>query len=283
MPATIRQALQGWPLPESEKRALLAQALGVAREHIVAHPESIVESAALEHFAQLARARRDGTPMAYLLGVQEFYGHALLVTPAVLIPRPDTEVLVEQALQALGARTHARVLDLGTGSGCIALALAHARPGWAVVATDRCTEALAVARQNSQRLGVAIELLAGDWFAPVRGRFDLIVSNPPYISALDPHLPALVGEPRQALTDEADGLSALRILIGGAAAHLLDGGRLLVEHGYDQGAATRALMREQGWRDVQTYRDLAGRERVCAGMWGEYDPGRGASDPVADD
>ncbi len=262
---TAQQALRACPLPERERRALLAHALGVARERLVAHPETLVNAAAFERYAQMAGERQKGTPMAYLLGVQEFYGHSLLVTPAVLIPRPDTEILVERALQALGERSCARVLDLGTGSGCIALALASARPGWTVVATDRSIAALQVAQKNCRRLGVRLLLAAADWYAPIGGRFDLIVSNPPYIARSDPHLAQLHDEPRTALTDGADGLTALRSVIAGARAHLAPGGQLLVEHGYEQGEATRMLMRDRGFCAVQTFRDLAGHERVCAG------------------
>jgi release factor glutamine methyltransferase len=278
---TVRQALRDCRLPEREKRALLAHALGVARERLIAHPESSVDPEALAQFAQLAGARLAGTPMAYLLGVQEFYGHALMVTPAVLIPRPDTEVLVECALEALGKQRHARVLDLGTGSGCIAIALARARPSWTVVATDRSAAALQVARQNSQRLGASIHLVAGDWFAPIQGRFDLVVSNPPYIGVQDAHLAELNCEPRLALTDEGDGMSALRSIIAGAWAHLEPDGHLLVEHGYDQAEATRALMRAHGLHTVRTYRDLAGNDRVCAGSRQAGDPDRAGGRPAA--
>jgi release factor glutamine methyltransferase len=262
--STVLQTLRECPLPAREKRALLAHALGVAREHLIAHPESMVAAPTHQHFAQMAQARIAGTPMAYLLGVQEFYGHALLVTPDVLIPRPDTEVLVERALAALGERRDAKVLDLGTGSGCIAIALASARPDWTVIATDRSPAALLVARQNARRLRVSIHLMGADWFAPIRGAFDLIVSNPPYIAAHDPHLADLASEPRLALTDESDGLTALRSIVCGAPAHLVPGGHLLVEHGFDQAEATRALMRAAGLQAIQTYRDLEGRDRVCA-------------------
>jgi release factor glutamine methyltransferase len=259
------QALRACALPEAEKRALLARAIGVRREFLVAHPETPVGTAALERFTRMTGERQAGTPLAYLLGEREFYGHSLRVTPDVLIPRPDTEVLVERALEALHGRGDASVLDLGTGSGCIAVALAAANPGWFVVAIDRSIAALRVARLNCRRLGVRVHLVAADWYAPIRGRFDLIVSNPPYIAAADAHLAQLVAEPRAALTDEGDGLGAMRAIVAEARDHLAPGGRLLVEHGFDQAAATRELMLGQGLCGVRTYLDLEGRERVCDG------------------
>lgn len=263
--ATVAGALQECRLPVKEKRALLAHALGVSRETLVAHPESPVPAAALERFRRCAERRHHGMPMAYLLGEQEFYGHRLRVTPAVLIPRPETEVLVERALEAMG--THAaRVLDLGTGSGAIAIALAAARPSWTVFASDCSLEALRVAQGNAARAGVTVRLLAGRWFAPIGAAFDLIVSNPPYIAQDDPHLEHLGGEPRLALTDGADGLSALREIVGSARRYLRPEGQLLVEHGYDQGPAARALMQEAGFDAVRTFPDLEGRDRVCSGI-----------------
>ena len=260
------QVLRDCPLPPPEKRSLLAHALGVARERLIAHPEAAVDGPAFERFVRLAGERQAGMPMAYLLGWQEFYGLRLRVTPAVLIPRPETELLVECTLESIDPRREARVLDLGTGSGCIALALARERPHWRIVATDRSPAALQVARDNARRLGAPLALLAADWYAPILGQFDLIVSNPPYIARHDQHLALLRQEPRGALTDEGDGLGDLRRVVAGAPGRLAAGGRLLFEHGYDQGAAARELMREHGFDAVRTHRDLEGRERVCEGV-----------------
>ncbi len=262
--AGARQLLRTSGLPATEARALLCALLELPRERLVAHPDTAVAPGAAQRFHALAEQRRRGVPLAYLLGTQEFYGHALHVNPDVLIPRPDTELLVDTALDVLAQRPQARVLDLGTGSGAIAIALALARPGLDIVATDVSTAALRVAQHNARRLGARIQLVAADWFAPVAGRFDLIISNPPYIAAADPHLDALGDEPRRALTDDADGLGALRSVIGGAAARLAVDGTLLVEHGYDQGAAVRALLQAAGF-GARTLRDLAGQERACLG------------------
>ncbi len=256
--------MAGSGLPPGEARTLLGHVLGMRRERLIAHPQTPVPAAATARFAALAARRRTGEPMAYLLGAQEFHGHHLSVTRDVLIPRPETELLVDTALELLAGTPAARVLDLGTGSGAIAIALALAQPDWTVVATDRSAAALCVARHNAQRLGARLHLLAGDWWLPVGGRFDLIVSNPPYIARDDVHLAALGHEPRTALTDEADGLGPLRTIIGGAAARLDDGGWLLVEHGYDQGAAVRELMSRERFAP-RTLRDLAGLERACLG------------------
>ncbi len=255
-------------LPFREARALLALSLEVSPEHLVAHPEIAVHPAAQGRFSDLVVRRRGGTPMAYLTGFQEFYGHALEVTPAVLIPRPETELLVDTAVRLLPPRPDVSVLELGTGSGCIAITLALAQPYWQVVATDRCLQALAVARRNSRRLQARVGLVAADWFAPLGGaRFDLIVSNPPYVAEGDPHLSSLTHEPRHALTDGADGLSALRAIIASAGEHLRPGGILLLEHGYDQGPQVHALAREQGFHAVETLLDLEGRDRVCLARW----------------
>ena len=258
------QVLADSGLPAGEARALLAGVLQMRREALIAHPETAVPQAAAEHFAALVARRAAGVPMAYLLGTQEFHGHRLHVTPDVLIPRPETELLVDIALELLAGRAAARVLDLGTGSGAIAIALALAQPHWTVLASDRSPAALRVAQRNARELGAPVQLFAADWWAPVQGRFELVISNPPYIAAGDAHLPALAHEPRGALTDEADGLEPLRAIIGGAAARLAGGGWLLVEHGFDQGAAVRDLMAREGLA-ARTLRDLAGLERACLG------------------
>lgn len=259
------QVLGDCALPRAEARSLLAQCLGRTREQLLAHPELPVDEAGLARFDALVAERRRGVPMAYLLGWQEFHGHRLRVTPQVLVPRPETELLVDTALELLRGRGSARVLELGTGSGCIAIALALARPDLSILATDRSIDALRVAAENCRRLGARVRLAAADWYAPIAGRFDLIVSNPPYVAAGDEHLAQLRFEPRAALTDGGDGISALRTIVRCAPPRLAPGGRVLVEHGYDQAARVRGLMTECGFARATTLRDLAGIERACVG------------------
>jgi release factor glutamine methyltransferase len=266
--ASAQDLLRDCALPAGEARALLCRILGIARERLIAHPETAVDAAAQRQFVQAVRQRTEGVPLAYLLGVQEFYGHVFMVTPAVLVPRPDTELLVDTALAVLAERPGARVLELGTGSGCIAIALSLARPDLEVLATDRSEAALQVARENRRRLGARVQFASGDWYAPVDAAYDLVVSNPPYIAEGDAHLPALSFEPLAALAAGGDGLDDLRRIAGGALARLLPGGRLLLEHGYEQGAAVRDLLAQSGLRDIHTLRDLAGRERACLGVRG---------------
>jgi release factor glutamine methyltransferase len=210
--------------------------------------------------------RAAGIPLAYLLGEREFHGLRFTVTPAVLVPRPETETLVDWALELLQGHDAAKVLDLGTGSGAIAVSVAKRCPPARLTATDVDPAALAIARANAAGHGVTLELLTGSWWTPLEGRrFDLVLSNPPYIAGDDPHLQALVHEPRHALTPGGDGLDALRAIVGGARAHLNPGGWLLVEHGFDQGAAVRQLLDGAGFHGVQTRRDLAGIERCSGG------------------
>ena len=267
-PAVVaaQDLLRGCSLPAGESRALLCHVLGIPRERLIAHPETAVGAAHRRRFEHAAAQRLRGMPLAYLVGAQEFYGHRIAVSPAVLVPRPDTELLVDAALRILAGRPGASVLELGTGSGCIAIALSLARPDALVVATDRSWDALQVARENRLQLGARVHLVAADWYEPLAGTYDLIVSNPPYIAANDAHLPALSFEPRAALTDGGDGLGALRRIVAGSPARLAPHGHLLVEHGYDQGAAVRALFRQSGFWDVQTLHDLAGRDRACLGV-----------------
>src|SRR5690606_4258090 len=214
--------------------------------------------------------RAAGEPVAYLTGRRGFWTLDLAVTPDTLIPRPETELLVEQALQRLGSEAEARVADLGTGSGAIALAIAAERPLARVAAVDRSAGALAVARANALAHGLEgrVEFLAGDWFAPLQGRrFDLVVSNPPYIAEGDPHLARgdLRYEPAPALASGPDGLDAIRTIVAAAPRHLLPGGWLLLEHGFDQGAAVRGLLEARGFAEVATVPDLEGRDRVSLG------------------
>lgn len=255
-------------LPAGEAELLLGHALGRGPAWLFAHGDAIVDAVAAERFAGLVARRAGGEPVAYLTGRRGFWTLDLEVTPATLIPRAETERLVELALERLPPRACA-VADLGTGSGAIALAIARERPRARVVATDASVAALEVARRNAHAHGVAnVEFREGDWLAPLQGeRFDLIASNPPYIAADDPHLALgdLPHEPPAALASGPDGLDAIRSIVAGAPAHLEPGGWLLLEHGHDQGAAVRALLDAAGLVDVRTEHDLEGRDRVSLG------------------
>lgn len=250
---------------------LLAHVLGKPRSWLFAHGDALLPIGVAERFDALVARRARGEPVAYLTGSRGFWRFDLAVTPDTLIPRPETELLVEEALRRLPARQSLRVADLGTGSGAIALAIAGERPLAAVVATDRSEAALAVARGNARALGAGnITFLCGDWYAPLRDqRFDLIASNPPYIAEGDDHLQRgdLRFEPRGALTPGGDGLEAIRILAAGAPGHLRPGGWLLLEHGHDQGDQVRALLAAAGLVDVATSADLERRDRVTLGRW----------------
>jgi len=247
---------------------LLAWAWGRTRSQLLVSMEETVPAEVAARFADVCRQRADGVPVAYLLGHREFWSLEFAVSPAVLVPRPETELLVQRVLERVPA-AEANVADLGTGSGALAIALAHERPRWRVVGTDRSAEALAVARGNGARLaGDRVEWLQGDWYAALDGRrFDAIASNPPYIAADDPALEGdgLRREPRCALTPGGDGFGALLTLINGAPRHLHSGGWLLLEHGNTQGEAARSLLVARGFTHVTSHRDLVGHERVTEG------------------
>ena len=278
--AVTLTALQARGLERLDAQLLLLQAL-VRPDHqrawLVAHDTDPVDAATLDRLDVLAHRRLLGEPLAYLSGRKDFFGLTLHVDARVLIPRPDTETLVDWALEVLdeasaqAAPAQAltlRALDLGTGSGAIALALKASRSTLQVDATDYSADALAVAQVNAQRLGLALQFHQGSWLAALPealARFDLIVSNPPYIAAQDPHLPALAHEPLQALVSGADGLDDLRQIIAQAGAHLQPGGWLLLEHGYDQAAAVCKLLKLAGLQDVQSRKDLHGIERCSGG------------------
>lgn len=268
-PPTVRVALAQSGLVPIDGQVLLAHVLDRNRAWLVAHRDDALAPEHARAFALLAQRRRDGEPVAYLIGAREFHGLALEVSPAVLIPRPETETLVELALAWLPSEMPARVLDLGTGSGAIALAIARARPACAVTAVDASPDALAVARRNARRLGVSnVAFVRSDWYADLGAdAFDLVVSNPPYVAAGDPHLAEgdLRFEPAAALVGGADGLAALRAIVAGARTHLRAGGGLIVEHGHDQADAVLALMRAAGFTGLTARRDLAGIVRVTAG------------------
>lgn len=248
-----------------DTQLLLAHHLQRSRAWLLAHDDAALsETQAAAIDADLQR-RAAGVPLAYLVGEKEFHGLPLQVTPAVLVPRPETELLVDWALELLAGTAAAEVVDLGTGSGAIALALRHRCPAARVTASDASAQALAVAQANASRLALPVEVVHGSWWQPLAGRqFDLALSNPPYIAGDDPHLQALGHEPRGALTPEGDGLAALRTIAAGASAHLRPGAWLLLEHGFDQAGAVQALLASHGLQQVQTRHDLAGLPR-CTG------------------
>jgi len=266
-----RQLVEVSESPRLEAEVLLAAALNRPRSTLHAWPERIPEPEQSARFNAWLNRRRAGEPVAYILGRREFWSLELEVTPATLIPRPETELLVELALERLPANHPVKVADLGTGSGAIALALAVERPQARIVATDQSPAALAVARRNARRLKInRVEFRQGDWCTPLAGeRFDLIVANPPYVAAADPRWQEgdLRFEPSAALISGETGLDALKAIIAAAPDHLQPGGWLLLEHGYDQGEAVPALLREQGLVEVSDHRDAAGLSRSSCGRW----------------
>ena len=262
---TVADLLQRSRLPTLEARALLAHVLTTTRETLIAHPERSVDAPAAVRFHALVARRRSGEPLAYLVGEREFYGRSFGLTRDVLVPRPETELLVELVL-ARAALMHApSILDLGTGSGCIAISLALERPDARVVAIDTSEAALRVARGNAERLGAGVAFKQSDWYSEVGERFDFIVANPPYVAQGDPHLLDLPHEPQGALVAEEDGLACLRAIVAGARQHLNKNGWLLVEHGYNQAAAVRNLLIEVGFTSVATLLDATRIERVTTG------------------
>lgn len=267
---TVAQLLRESGLAAVDARVLLRRVLGWSPAQLASRAEVSLAPPLVEAFAALVARRASGEPVAYIIGEREFYGLMFKVTPAVLIPRPETELLVELALERIPADAPCRVLDLGTGSGCVAVTIARHRPQSRVTATDCSRDALAVASANAQALDVHnVEFVHGDWFdAVAERRFDLVVSNPPYIAAGDAHLGEgdLRFEPRGALTAGVDGLECIRRIVRGAVAHLSVGGGLLFEHGYDQARACRELLDDAGFRKVLSRCDLAGIARVSGGL-----------------
>lgn len=260
-----------------EAETLVLTCLQLPRSVLVTDPDRPLDASETARLEEWTRRRADGEPLAYLSGEREFWSMPFSVSPAVLVPRPETELLVERALRAGDAwcaaqraadpmHTAIDALDLGTGSGAVALTLAAERPAWRITAVDRSPAALAMARANARRLALAgVVFLEGDWFGPVgERRYALVVSNPPYVAADDPVLQgdSLRHEPRAALTPGADALAALHTIIDAAAAHLLPGGSLLLEHGASQGQAVRARLAARGYADIVSHRDPAGHERV---------------------
>jgi release factor glutamine methyltransferase len=265
----VRRALVASGLVPLDAQVLLAHVLGVPRAWLAAHGTDPLSHEAASTFFTLAQRRREGEPIAYLVGAREFWGLAFRVTPDVLIPRPETETLVELALAYVADAHPSRVLDLGTGSGAIAIAIAHERPQASVTGVDLSAAAIAVARGNATRLDVAnVEFVQSDWFAALAGaRYDVIAANPPYVAGSDPHLQEgdLRFEPRGALSPGGDGLTALRMIVAGAPDHLVAGGHLVVEHGHDQSAAVQSLFRDAGFDRITSRNDLAGIARVVGG------------------
>jgi release factor glutamine methyltransferase len=261
--ATIGLLEASLPLDPLENRILLCHALNLPRVALITQSERALTEQEAATVSSLVQRRVAGEPVAYIVGRREFFGLDFAVNDAVLIPRPDTELLVELALERLPPR--GRLLDMGTGSGAIAVSVAHTRRDASVTALDVSGAALDVARANAAANGATVRFLRSNWFTALGSEtFDVVASNPPYIAAGDPHLAQgdLRFEPNVALTDQADGLSALRTIIQGAGAHLAPNGWLLLEHGYDQAAQVRALLDAHGYTEVQSWRDLAGIERA---------------------
>lgn len=250
--------------PRLDAELLLARALDVPRSYLFAHPEDALDPGAVDRFSTAIERRSGGFPIAYITGEKEFWSMTLVVSPDTLVPRPETEVLVDQALQRIPCDGEFSVLDLGTGSGAIALAIARERSNCDITATDFSDGALAVARQNANQHALAnVEFLSGDWTEPVAGRtFDLIVSNPPYVPAADPDLEALKYEPRLALAAGDDGLDAIRRISVEAKAVARDGGALIIEHGDRQQEAVARIFAADGWIAISHVNDLAGKPRV---------------------
>ena len=249
-----------------EAQVLLGHALGVSRAWLSAHGDEAADAAAAAVFRELVQRRRAGEPVAYLVGRREFFGLDFRITPDVLIPRADTETLIETALEKLKQHARHDVLDLGTGSGCIAIAIAHERSAARVTAVDVSAAALNVARDNAVAIGVDVEFVQGTWFDGLAGRrFDLIVANPPYVARDDPHLQQgdLRFEPATALASGKDGLTDIRIIVAGAPAYLHAGGWLLFEHGYDQADICRDLLVDAGFSEIPSRADIAGLPRVA--------------------
>lgn len=277
MPATLGQLIDtaiarlrdASPSPRADVEALALQTFNLSRAALIARADSALGDAQTAQFLTLIERRRAGEPIAYLTGRREFWSLDLIVSPATLIPRPETELLVEHALRCIPIDAPSTVFDLGTGTGAIALAVAHERPLARVIATDCVRDALTIARANATRLRLTnIDFREGAWFVPLQGvTADVIVSNPPYVRADDPHLATgdLRFEPRTALVGGSDGLAAIRQIVAGASARLRPGGWLLVEHGFDQAAAVHSLLAQARYVDIRHEHDAAGQDRLVVG------------------
>lgn len=272
MPLGLQQALQAAArrVGRLDARLLVGHVCGLSHTQLITADQRQLTDTEHDKLNRLLQRRHAGEPLAYLLGEAGFFGRMFKVSPAVLVPRPETEELVERALNWLKDRPQPRVLDLGTGSGAIAITIALERPDASIVAVDVSTDALMVARSNGARLAAPVDWCQGSWFDPIpdHARFDLIISNPPYIATNDPHLAGdgVCVEPRLALTDGGDGLDCLRAIIANAPKYLVDDGLILLEHGHDQGLATRNLLTTAGFQDSQTWVDLSGNERISGAV-----------------
>lgn len=272
--ATVLEVIKASPLPLLETHLLLQHVLGVNRAWLIAHDGDTLDSTKLSDYSSLQQRRINGEPIAYIVGIKEFYGREFNVNPDVLIPRPDTELLVQTALEFIEHKEQPKVLDLGTGSGAIAISIALEHFGAKVYAVDNSQAALVVAKENAQSLGARVKFYAGNWYDTgldnklLHNYFDLIVANPPYVSEFDDHLEQgdLRFEPSQALTDFAGGLSAIMQVVKGASGHLAKGGALFVEHGWDQAASVREIFIRSGFSKVQSKLDLSGIERITCGF-----------------
>lgn len=270
-------------LPASEARLLLGHVLQHPAAWLLAHDDVALDEDSLLAFASLVARRAGGEPVAYLVGYREFFGRRFAVNPATLIPRPDTELLVELVKANVGAGVTATILDLGTGSGCIAISLALELPAARLTGVDCSAAALEVARANAQALAATVRLQQSDWFAVLETeRFDVIVGNPPYVASADPHLGQgdLRHEPPTALASGDDGLDAIRHIVAAAPRHLNTGGRLLLEHGHDQGPSVRELMIAAGFEDLSQHRDLGGNLRVTSGVFGDVTRDAASADRI---
>ncbi len=252
-------------ISERDREELLAEMLGISKADILARPETQIPETKLKCINHALKRLKLGEPLAYVLGNWEFWGLTLELTSQTLIPRPETELLVETVLHT--APENAHVLDLGTGCGAIAIAIAHERPDLKVTATDYSPGPLAVARSNAQRLQVNVAFIVSNWFSELTGQWDIIVSNPPYVGIEDVHLENLQYEPRAALISGPTGLDDLTQIVVAAPRHLHNGGVLVIEHGYNQGTAVRGLFATAGLEQIETRRDLGNNERMTYGYW----------------
>ncbi len=256
--------------PRLDAEVLLAHSLSQSRTWLMTWPDKALDASQLAAFTTLLQRRLQGEPVAHILGQREFWSLPLKVTPDTLIPRPETELMIETLLELYPAQPPRSLLDLGTGTGAIALAMASERPDWQITATDQSTTALAVARHNAEQLGLEAEFLAGSWFAPLGSRrFDIIASNPPYIPQHDPHLMRgdVRFEPISALAAGHDGLDDIRTICEQAPQHLMTGGRLIIEHGYDQKTAVYEVFAQNGFENLLQIDDLAGQPRLTTGIF----------------
>jgi release factor glutamine methyltransferase len=268
MTARAGDLLRAGDIDQADARVLLRLVLQLTSAQLAAQPERQLTDVESRQYRALVERRRGGEPVAYLTGEREFYSLAMKVAPAVLIPRPETELLVDLALQRMPQGEASAVLDLATGSGCVAIAIASARPAARVTATDVSSAAIVIARDNARRHGLTVEFLESDWFEALGQRlFDMIVANPPYVAADDRHLDEgdVRFEPRQALVAGPTGYECIETIVARAPRHLAPGGWLMFEHGYDQAAQSRVLLCRSGFRDVFSARDLSGIERASGG------------------